>query len=88
MSEDTIHKAIKNGNHIENECCINSVTGFCSDTLMNERTRNRLTRDKVIEIIGKEGFHNTGASIQDMEPVFKKFNIQVRIFNFLNELVY
>ena len=22
MSEDTIHKAIENGSHIENECCI------------------------------------------------------------------
>ena len=43
MNEDTIHKAISKGNYIENECWINALTDFYSDTIMNERTRNRLT---------------------------------------------
>ena len=88
MSEGTIQKAIKKGNYIENECWINSLTDFYSDTIMNEKTRNRLTRDKIIEIIGREKFSATGATIREMEAVFKKFNIQVRIFNFVNEVIY
>ena len=95
MSEDTIQKAIKQGNYIKNECWINSLTDFYSDTIMNERTRNRLTRDKIIEIIGRDYFKEVGATIQEMEATiqemeaaFKQFKIQVRIFNFVNELIY
>ena len=88
MSEDTIQKAITQGNYIKNECWINSLTDFYSDTIMNERTRNRLTRDKIIEIIGRDDFREVGATIREMETVFKQFNIQVRIFNFVNELIY
>ena len=53
-----------------------------------KKTRNRLTRDKIIEIIGRDDFKEVGATIQEMEAVFKKFNIQVRIFNFVNEVIY
>lgn len=88
MGEETIQEAIKKENYIENECWINTLTDFYADTIMNERTRNRLTRDKIIEIIGRNNFHDTGATIQEMEAIFKKFNVQVRIFNFVNELIY
>ena len=54
---------------------------------MNERTRNRLTRDRIIEIIGDD-FQEVGATIQEMEAAFKQFNFQVRIFNLVNELFY
>ena len=63
MNEDTIHKAINKGNYIENECWINALTDFYSDTIMNERARNRLTRERVIEIIGRDNFSETGATI-------------------------
>ena len=88
MSEDTIQNAIKKGNHIQNECWYNALIDFYEGSIMNKKTRNRLTRDKIIEIIGRDNFHETGASIQEMEAVFNAFNIQVRIFNFVNELVY
>ena len=88
MSEGAIQQAIKKGNYIENECWINSLTDFYSDTIMNEKTRNRLTRDKIVELIGRENFSETGATIKEMEAVFKKFNIQVRIFNIVNEVIY
>ena len=88
MSEGTIKKAIKKCNYIENECCINSLPDFYSDTIMNEKTRNRLTRYKIIEIIGRKNFSETDATIKEMEAVFKKLNIQVRIFNFVNEAIY
>ena len=70
MSEGAIQQAIKKGNYTENECWINSLTGFYSDTIMNEKNRNRLTRDKIIEIIGRGNFSKTGATIKEMEAVF------------------
>ena len=88
MEASTIHKAIQNGNHIENECWINALTDFYKDTLMSEKNRNRLTREKVIEIIGRDNFHEKGASIAEMEQVFKQYRIQVRIFDFMNRLIY
>ena len=82
MSEDTLQNAIKKGNYFENECWINAMTDFYSDTLMNSKTRNRLTREKNIEILGRDNFHETGASIQEMEAVFKKsiFKSEYSIF--------
>ena len=55
---------------------------------MNEKTRNRLTKDKIIEIIGRENFSETGATIKEMEAVFKQFNFQVRIVKLVNEVIY
>ena len=85
---ETVKEAIKKGHYIENECWINLLTDFYADTIMNERTRNRLTRDKVIEIIGRDHFSENGASILDMEKVFKAYGIQVRIYNFFTKLIY
>ena len=88
MSEDTIQKAISKGNYIENECWINALTDFYSDTSMNEKARNRLTRQKVIEIVGRDNFGETGATIQEMETVFKQFKIPRRIYDCCNKLIY
>ena len=85
MSEDTIQKAISKGNCIENECWINALTDFYSDTIMNEKTRNRLTRQKVIEIIGRDNFGEAGATIQEMEAVFKQLKIPCRIYDCCNK---
>ena len=71
MEASTIHKAIQNGNHIENEYWINVLTNFYKDTLIREKNRNRLTREKKIEIIGRDNFHEKGASITEMEQIFK-----------------
>ena len=81
MNEDTIHKAISKGNYIENECWINALTDFYSDAIMNERTRNRLTRERVVEIIGRDNFSETGATIQEMGAVFKQLKIPCRIYD-------
>ena len=87
-SAQTVREAIEKGHHIDNECWINVLSDFYADTIMNERTRNRLTREKVIETIGRDGFSQKGASIQEMEAVFKTYGLQVRIFDFLNKLIY
>jgi len=49
---------------------------------MNERTGKRLTRDKVIEILGGDDFSQRGASIQEMQKVIEEYNLQVRAYNF------
>ena len=85
---ETVKEAINKGHYIENECWINLLTDFYADTIMNERTRNRLTRDKVIEIIGRTDFSQKGASIQEMEAVFKTYGIQARIYKFFTQLIY
>ena len=84
----TVKEAISKGHYIDNECWINELTDFYADTVMNERTRKRLTRDKVIEIIGRSDFHEKGASIQEMEAVFKAYGLQVRIYNVFKKLIY
>eukprot|EP00438_Fugacium_kawagutii_P000596 Skav236168 [mRNA] locus=scaffold298:273670:276849:+ [translate_table: standard] len=84
----TVRDAISKGHYIDNECWINLLTDFYADTIMNERTRKRLTREKVIEIIGRNDFHEKGASIQEMEAVFKAYGLQVRIYNLFTSLIY
>ena len=51
---------------------------------MNERTRKRLIRDKVIETLGRDDFSQKGASIQEMQKVFEEYNLQVRAYNFFH----
>ena len=84
----TVKDAISKGRYIDNECWVNVLTDFYADTVMNERTRKRLTRDKVIEIIGRNDFHEKGASIQEMEAVFKAYGLQVRIYNLFTSSIY
>ena len=64
------------------------MTDYYADTIMNERTRKRLTRDKVIEIIGRDDFSQRGASIQEMQKVFEEYNLQVRVYSFFSHLIY
>ena len=56
----------------------------------NRKERLRLTRGKVISIIGKteDEFHFKGASINDMAKVFDEFNLPVRICDNFNHLIY
>lgn len=85
---DTIKRAIEKKNYIDNLCWANALMDFYGDTIMGEKCKKRLTIDRIIEITGKNDFTETGASIADMEKVFKEYNIQVRIFDFFNKLIY
>ena len=60
QNADTLKEAISKGHYIDNECWINLLTDYYADTIMNERTRKRLTREKVIEIIGRDDFSEKG----------------------------
>ena len=88
QNADTLKEAISKGHYIDNECWINLLTDYYADTIMNERTRKRLTREKVIEIIGRDDFSQKGASIEEMQKVFEEYNLQVRVYNFFSHLVY
>ena len=44
QNADTLKEAISKGHYIDNECWINLLTDYYADTIMNERTRKRLTR--------------------------------------------
>ena len=84
----TLRHAIENSTHIENQCWINSLSDFYQDTLMDYGKRNQLTREKIIEIIGRSDFYRNGASIEEMDKVFKALKIPARIYNSFNKLVY
>ena len=88
MEASTIKEAIMKGHYIEGLCWVNALIDFYGDTIMSEKCRKRLTVDRIKEIIGKNDFDVMGASITDMEKVFKVYGIQVRIFNFCNQLIY
>ena len=54
------------------------------DTLFSQskQQRYRLTREKMLEIIGKtEATIAQGITIQEFEPFFAKFRLQVRVFD-------
>ena len=55
---------------------------------MDYGKRNQLTREKIIEIIGRSDFYSNGASIEEMDKVFKAFKIPARIYNSFNKLIY
>ena len=76
----------------ETECWIDALVSYYGDTLMSEnrKERLRLTREKVISIIGKteDEFHFNGASINDMAKVCDEFNLPVRIYDNFDHLIY
>ena len=71
LSKDTFQKAIENFKYVEHECFINSLYDFYHDSLLStDKTRNRITREKILEIIGKtEENVKEGISIEDIKPL-------------------
>ena len=63
-----------------------------ADTLMrHKRTKKKsLTRERILEIINKsdENFKKHGASIMQMDAVFKQFDIKARIYDIDSKLKY
>ena len=55
---------------------------------MDDRRRNRLTVNRIMEITGREDFYSKGASISDMDKVLEEFNIPARIYDQFLNLVY
>ena len=91
----TMKEALHKQNYRENECWINALLeNFEGTNLTREKRQQKntktLTRNKVLELLNmtEEEFVNTGATINQMDKVFKFFNIPVRLYNFTGALIY
>ena len=80
--------ALEKHEHTKNQCWKNALVDFYSDTLMDDRRRKRQSVDKIIEITGRDDFYRKGASISDMDKVFREFNIPARIYDQFLNLIY
>ena len=84
-SYDSFYDAIRDDGTFEDECWINSLNDHYKNTLMspNKWKSKRLTRERVLELIGKtyEDFKENGASVEEMKPVFEYFKFPVRKYN-------
>ena len=56
----------------------------------NAHNAKNLSRDGILKIINKtdEEFKQSGASINVMDKVFKKFNIKARLYDIDSNLIY
>ena len=91
----TMKEALHKQNYSENECWINALLeNFEGTNLAREKRQQKntktLTRDKVLELLNmtEEEIINTGATINQMDKVFKFFNIPVRLYNSTGALIY
>ena len=91
---DTIKDAIQNEKYRENECWINALVDTYEGTDLMRCKRGKLaktlSREKVLELLGvdEEEFIEKGASINEMDVVFKHYNMPVRLYNFNNQIIY
>ena len=97
---ETFKEAIKVEHYVKNECWFNTLTDYYKDTLMGDhkdtlmgdhkREKNKLTKKAIQKVINKteEDFKTKGASITDMAKVFEHFNLQVRIYDAFENLIY
>ena len=89
---ETFEEAIKVEHYVRNECWFNTLTDYYKDTLMGDKKRekSKLTKETILNIINKteEDFKTKGASITDMAKVFEHFNLQVRIYDVFDTLIY
>ena len=67
--------------HHDNECIINAFIDHFAYTPMKDDKRNRLTREKMIMMMGKQEQYciKEGATIKHMEPIFVKHRLKVCI---------
>ena len=85
--------AIKKKGHADNECWMNTLLDHYSETLFKHKrgslARN-MCREKILELIRKtdEEFKQNGASINEMERVFKEFKIKARLYDIDSNLIY
>ena len=67
LTKKTFMEAMKKEHYRDHECWINTITDFYGDTLMNNKKRNVLTRDKLLAILNKtEKTVNLGISVKDV----------------------
>ena len=77
-------EAIKVKHYVENECWINTLNDFYGQ----DKNMKKMTRESILKLIDKtdEEFKNHGASIEDMNNVFKEYAIAAIIFDIVRNL--
>ena len=92
ISKDSFCEAIQLGyaKHHDNECIINAFIDHSEHTLVSDNNRDILTRHKIITMMKKteKAFINEGATIRDLEPIFIKHRLKVRIVGALCTRIY
>jgi len=79
---DAFVEAIAKKNHIKNECWLNSIVDVYADTLMSNKRKERVDRNKILQIIDKtEETIKNGISVQDIKPFFEKYRLQLRVYD-------
>ncbi len=76
VNSDTLRDAIENKTYIPNECWINTIMDFYSDTILspNKAVRYRITREKLLQILNvSEETVKNGLTVNDVVPFFEKF---------------
>ena len=89
-SKETFMEAIQKGNYVDNQCWLNTLTDYYKDTLMNNKKKEPMSRGMILKLINKteQEFTESGASIDDMIPVFIKYRMRVRIIDQLGKIIY
>ena len=65
-----------------NECWLDALTYYYGDTVLASNRREVLTRERLLELLGKtEETIGNGCSISDVMPFFHKFRIPIRIYS-------
>ena len=81
-SFDTFVEAIAKKNHVKNECWINTIVDVYGDSLMSSTRKERVNREKILQIINKtEETVKNGISVKDIKPFFEKYRLQLRVFD-------
>ena len=94
VEKETVKEAIQSNNFRENECWINELLKtYEGSELMREKRgklAKTLSRNKILELLNRteEDIHEYGISINQMEKVFKFFNIPVKLYNYRCQLIY
>ena len=92
---ETVKEALAKKDYRDNECWINALLENYEGTHLTKEKKSHkqartLSRDKVLELLelSEEDFINNGASVNQMDTVFKYFKIPVRLYNFMGVLIY
>ena len=94
VEKETVKEAIQSNDFRENECWINELLKtYEGSELMREKRgklAKTLSRNKILELLNRteEDIHEYGISINQMEKVFKFFNIPVKLYNYRCQLIY
>ena len=92
LERETFKDAIKIVNYVENECCINTLYEYYSDSLLNLNKKHKaylITREIKLDTLGKtEDNVKEGIRQYQLNKFFDKYKIQLRVINEFGKVIY